>query len=88
MEIDKQIEILREQIKNLELVKQEIEKSNIYKISTNTAFLLNNRFDEIFSGFGFFPDFLRLKHENHWSHKNSSQVEITFKVMECKEVKK
>jgi len=51
------------------------EESNVFKISTNTAYLLNIGLNEKFSGYGFFPDWLVKKHE-----QGVKMVEITFKI--------
>jgi len=84
-EIRKEIKKLQEKIKELEKEEKEVIESNVFKIATNTAYLLNIGLDEKFRGYGFFPDWLRTKHEQHWIGKNDSTIEITFKLKLKKE---
>jgi len=79
-EIKLSIQNLKDEIKELEKEEKWINESNVFKISTNTAHLLNIGLNEKFKGYGFFPDWLEKKHEQHWKGKNDSKVEITFKL--------
>jgi len=85
LKITKKIEQAKKDVKRLEETKKELIELNSYKISTNTAFLQNIELDKKFEGFGDFPDWLKIKHEQHWEGKNDSAVEVTFKIKEKKE---
>ena len=87
-EIGLRIQNLQDERKELKEEEKKIDESDVFKISTNTAYLLNIGLDEKFAGYGFFPDWLNKKQEQHWKGKNDSTIEITFKLKKQKEKNK
>ena len=68
---------LLKEIEDIETKDKNFQKQDSFKLSTNTAYLLNMK---MFSGWNDFREFIETKHEQHWSGENSSQVEVTFKI--------
>ena len=85
LQIDKQIKQAQSNKAKYEKIKKELMENDIYKISTNTAFLQNIKLHEKFNGFGFFPDWLKIKHDQAWEKKIDGYVEVTFKFKSKKE---
>jgi hypothetical protein len=84
MSIKEEKEKLKLKLKELEEFEKELFERNTYKLTTNTAFLQNSKVTEIFDMWKGFKDFIIEKHERHWKGENSSEVEITFKVLNNK----
>ena len=87
LDIEREELVLKKKLSEIEIRKQELENSDSYAVSTNTAFLENVKMGRIFEGFGDLADWLKIKHEQHWKGKNDSIVEITFKLKNKKELK-
>lgn len=80
LKIDKNIEEYKRKIQEYENIKKSLEEDFEYKFTTNTAYLLNMGVARIFEGFGHFPDWVRVKHEQHWKNICDSTCEVTFKI--------
>ncbi len=85
MGINEKIDALKKKTREYEDELKDLIESDTFKISTNTAFLQNIKLQEKFEGFGFFPDWLKLKHQQMWDKQTDGDVEITFKIKIQKE---
>lgn len=84
MSLQEKKEELKKELEELERFEKHLYKGDTYKLTTNTAFLQNSKITEIFDLWKGFPDFIKKKHEGSWKNENSSEVEITFKVLPVK----
>ena len=88
MGIKEEIEKLESKIKELKRFETELYESNTFTLITNTTFLQNSKITDSFDLWKGFKEFVVFKHEAHWRGENSSEVEITFKVLPKKKENK
>jgi len=77
---------LLEKISELEKEKEELINQDIFRISTNTAYLQNTKITNAFRGYGHFEDWVRIKHEQGWKEGGSHQLSITFEIVPSDDV--
>ena len=80
MKINKEILEKERELKYLKARKKELEKQDVFKISTNTAYIQNSKIDEVFNLWEFFSDWIKIKHEQGFNNEGSQYVEIIFKI--------
>lgn len=80
LDIDRMIIESEKEIKRLRDIKKKLEEEYTFTLITNTAFLQNAGITKAMDLFKNFPDWVKIKHEQHWKGLCDSECEITFKI--------